>query len=73
VDFMLVIGLIAAFCLIFLLDLPGLLKTNHRVKTLGIYIFLLAAGFVMSLLQVIEKAPPSPVVFIEKVVRSIFY
>ncbi|MCG8515406.1 MAG: hypothetical protein MI740_14805 [Halanaerobiales bacterium] len=63
--------LILAFIMIVLIDLRELLKTDHRIKTMLIYFFLLSVGFTISLLQIIDRAPTSPTVIIEKVVNSI--
>ncbi len=63
--------LILAFIIIVLIDLRELLKTDHRIKTMLIYFFLLSVGFTISLLQIIDRAPTSPTVIIEKVVNSI--
>ena len=63
--------LILAFIVIVLIDLRELLKTDHRIKTMLIYFFLLSVGFTISLLQIIDRAPTSPTVIIEKVVNSI--
>lgn len=64
-----VLALILSFFIVLVLDYRSLLKTNQRVRTWSIYFGLLSIGFLMSLMQVIDKAPPSPVVLIEKVVR----
>jgi hypothetical protein len=66
-----IIGLIAIFSVIGFIDLPGLLKTNQRVKTMIVYFFLLAAGLTISILQLLEKAPVSPAKIIEKMVKFI--
>lgn len=66
-----IIGLIAAFCIVLLIDIPGLLKTNNRIKTTIVYIFLIAAGFTISLLLVTDKAPVSPAKIIENIVKFI--
>ena len=62
--------LILVFITIVLIDLRGLLKTDHRIKTMLIYFFLLSVGFTISLLQIIDRAPTSPTVVIEKIVNS---
>lgn len=67
-----VIGLIAIFVIIILIDIPGILKTNKKIKTMVIYFFLMAAGFVISLLLIIDKAPTSPSKIIERIVKSVF-
>ncbi|MFT9495393.1 hypothetical protein [Anaerosolibacter sp.] len=66
---MFVILLIIGFFFVILFDAWSLLKTNQKKKTIIIYGVLIFTGFLMSLLQVIDKAPPSPVVLIENIVR----
>jgi hypothetical protein len=66
-----VIGLIAVFCIVILIDMPGLLKTNHRIKGMIIYFFLLTTGFTISLLQMMDKAPISPSKIIENMIKFI--
>lgn len=66
-----VIGLIVIFCILVLIDLPVLLKTNNRKKTAVIYIFLMALGFTIGLLQVLGNPPPSPSRIIENIIKSI--
>lgn len=62
-------GLFAAACLV---DLPLLLqKTNKRRKTWIIYAALMSAAYLIALLLVIDKAPLSPSVIIEKVVKMV--
>jgi len=68
-----VIGLIALFIVVILIDARSLMNTNKKKKSIFLYFSLISIGFTMSVLQVIDKAPPSPAVFIEKIVRSIFY
>ena len=66
-----IIGLIAIFGVVVLIDLPGLLKTNQRAKTMIVYFFLLAAGLTISILQILGKAPVSPAKIIEKMVKFV--
>ncbi len=68
---MMVFGLIIAFGIIILIDLPALSKTKNRTRTLIVSIFLIATGFTISLLLVIGKRPTSPSEIIEKIVKSI--
>lgn len=64
------IGLIAFFLIIILIDLRGLLKTDQKVKTIIVYFSLIITGFIISLLQIIDKAPVSPAVIIENMIKS---
>ncbi len=64
-----VIALIIVFILIIMVDISGLIKTNKRLKTMIVYFSLITMGFVISLLQVIDKKPVSPSVIIEKIVK----
>lgn len=66
-----VIGLIAIFIVVVLIDYRTLSNTNKKEKVIIIYIFLMFLGFVISLLQIIDKAPPSPAIIIEKIVGTI--
>lgn len=66
-----IIGLIAIFCIIFVFDLPSLMKNNNKKKTIIVYFILLIAAFSISLLQILDKAPMSPSDFIENIVTSI--
>jgi len=66
-----IIGLIAIFGVVVLIDLPGLLKTNQRAKTMIVYFFLLSAGLTISILQLLDKAPVSPAKVIEKMVKFV--
>jgi hypothetical protein len=68
---MLVIGTIAVFLTIILIDIGALLKTNHKIKTMIVYFSLIIVGFTISILQVIGKAPKNPSIIIEKIVKSI--
>jgi hypothetical protein len=53
-------------------DLPGLLKTKQKAKSIAIYFILVTISFALSILLVLGKAPKSPSVFIEKIVKLIF-
>lgn len=66
-------GLVFGFICIFLVDFRQLLASPNRRKTMIAYFLILTAAFVISLLQILDKAPLSPTFFIEKTVRSIFY
>lgn len=66
-----VAGVIAAFLSIILLDIPTLLKTNKRKKTAIIYFALILVGFTISFLLVLDKAPTSPSVLIEDIIKNI--
>lgn len=68
-----VLLLIVAYILMLLVDFPSLFKEKGRKKIFMVYLSLVTIGFTISLLQIIDKAPPSPAIYIEKVVRSIFY
>jgi len=64
-------GLLAVYLLIFLLDLKVLIEERRETKALAAYFILLSLGFVISLLQIIDKAPPSPAHIIEKAVKFV--
>lgn len=66
-----IIGVIAAFAIIILIDRPVLNKTNKKIKTSIVYFSILTIAFILSLLQVIGKPPTSPSVVIEEIVKSI--
>lgn len=68
---MMVVGLIFAFVILVLIDLPTLLKANHRMKTIIVYTVLMITGFTISLLLVIGKKPVSPSQIIEKIVKGL--
>ncbi|MBS3995330.1 MAG: hypothetical protein KGZ33_06000 [Alkaliphilus sp.] len=65
---MFIVGIVAAFLLIFLLDLKKLINANQRKTTLLAYLLLLTTGFSISLLQILADKPPSPAVYIEKMI-----
>ena len=64
-----VIGLICIFIVVILVDYPSLTKADK--KTNSTYFLLLILGFTISVLQIIDKAPPSPAIIIEEIVRTI--
>lgn len=69
---MVILGIIAAFITITLIDIPSIVKkSKHRVKYIGLYAFILVIGFTISLLQVIDKAPASPANVIESIIKGI--
>ncbi|WP_425447973.1 hypothetical protein [Dethiothermospora halolimnae] len=68
-----IIGLIVLFIIAIIIGLPYILKTNKPKRTAIVYSCLIVIGFVMSLLQIIDKMPPSPVILIEKIVKGVFY
>ncbi|KXZ40669.1 hypothetical protein SAMN05661008_01618 [Alkalithermobacter thermoalcaliphilus JW-YL-7 = DSM 7308] len=66
-----VLGLIAGFIIAIFIDLLELLRSDDKPKIIIIYSLLIIIAFTTSLLQIIDKAPPSPAVFITKIVESI--
>lgn len=66
-----VIGLIAIFIVVILIDYNVLSNTNKKERAIITYAFLMFLGFVISLLQIIDKAPPSPAIIIEQIVSTI--
>ncbi len=69
----LIISLIIAFIAVLAIDFRMLSKQRHKGKIFVSYITLLSIGFIMSLLQILHKEPLSPIYYIEKIVRAIFY
>ncbi len=67
-----IIGLIVVYVLIIVYDIPSILKLKRVLVHLIVYICILLSGFVISLLQIIEKPPISPSVIIENIVKSVF-
>ncbi|KZL92413.1 hypothetical protein CLMAG_22220 [Clostridium magnum DSM 2767] len=53
-------------------DLPGLLKTKKRAKAMALYFIIVFIGLTLSILLVTDKAPVSPSILIEKMVKSMF-
>ncbi|GAB6136907.1 hypothetical protein [Halanaerobaculum tunisiense] len=68
---MLLVGLIVAFFIVVLVDLPGLIKKEKRGRVMFLYFFLLFLGFMISFLQMIDKAPTNPTIITRKIVRLI--
>lgn len=68
-----IILLVFAYILMLLIDFSSLYKEKKGKKIFIIYFSLIFIGFTISLLQIIDKAPPSPAIYIERIVRSIFY
>ncbi|OPJ55382.1 hypothetical protein [Alkalithermobacter paradoxus] len=66
-----VIGLVVAYLVIILIDISDLLKSKEKMKVISIYFSLVIIGFTISYLQIIGKAPTSPSILIENMVRSI--
>jgi hypothetical protein len=56
-----------------LLDLPAILKvkSKKKIKALLAYFLLLAAGFTLGLLLILEREPLSPTVLIERVINLV--
>jgi len=65
------VGLMAIYLLILLIDLAALIENRSKIKTLAAYCILMVIGFTISLLQIIDKAPPSPILIIEKAVKIV--
>ncbi len=63
-----VILLMIGFILLGIFDRKTILK-GKRKKTYVLYFSLLVMGFIIQLLLVIGKAPISPAIIIEKIVR----
>lgn len=66
-----ILSLIVVYCIIILIDIKDLTKTDKMIKSTIIYWGLIGVGFVISLLQVIEKDPMSPTIIIEKLIKLI--
>ncbi len=64
------IPLIIAFVLIIIIDYYSILRSKAR-KLYIVYFLLLSIGFVINLLLIMDKAPISPAVIIERMVKSI--
>ncbi|MBS4539332.1 hypothetical protein GOQ27_12725 [Clostridium sp. D2Q-11] len=68
-----ILGLIVIFLILIIIDIPYILKKKSANRILIVYSLLMIVGFTMSLLQIIDKIPKSPVVLIEKIVTAIIY
>lgn len=66
-----IVGLIIGYCVIISIDLPILMKTNNKKKTLIVYTFILLSAFILSILLIIDKAPISPTIIIENIIKQI--
>lgn len=66
-----IIYLIILFLIIILVDLRHLLKKENMIKYMLLYFFLLAIGFTISLFEILDKAPTSPAIIIEKIVKYV--
>ncbi len=63
--------LIVAFIVVAIIDSRTIINKKLESKTLFIYSFLLVVGFTINLLVVIDKAPTSPAVLIESLIKLI--
>lgn len=63
--------LIFSFLLIVFIDYTDLLKANRKYLAFTIYGLLILSGFTVSMLLLIDKAPVSPAVIIEKLINLI--
>lgn len=68
---MLIVGLTGLFVVAVLLDLPLLLTSKKKKKLAVVYLSILGLAYGIACLQIINKAPPSPSVMIEFIVRLI--
>ncbi len=66
-----IIGLIASFCVIVLIDIRNIFSVNNRRKTIFVYLCLITAAFTISLLLILDKEPISPSEIIEKIINYI--
>ncbi|KGG81251.1 hypothetical protein [Caloranaerobacter azorensis] len=67
-----IFGLIIIYILILIFDIPVILKTNNRRKTIIIYSVLLGVSFIISILLMLEKMPTTPSIVIEQIVKTVF-
>jgi len=65
--------LVFGYIVMILVDFRGLVNSEKKLRTMSVYFTLVTIGFTISILQIIQKEPPSPAIFIEGIVRSIFY
>jgi len=65
-----VLGFIAAYLGIMLMDLPVIVKSNKLKKTIIIYLVILSISFTITLLQALDKTPMSPSDAIAKVIDT---
>lgn len=66
---MMIVGLIIIFGIVILIDLHDLLNSDQRLKAGLIYVVLLGSGFIISFLQLIDRAPTSPAIVIENLIN----
>lgn len=62
------VGLVIAFSIIIFIDLNKLQSADKYKKAIGVYFVILTFGFVLGLLLIIDKAPPSPATYIENAI-----
>lgn len=67
-----VIGLITIYILIAAFDVPVILKTNKKKKTIIVYSILLGLSFIVSILLMLDKIHTTPSIVIESLVKSVF-
>lgn len=63
------IGLIAIYIVIILMDIPGIFKANKKIKFMIVYLGLLSFSFLLSVLELMDKTPVSPTVIIETTLK----
>lgn len=66
-----VFQLILIYFIIILIDIKDLSKADNRIKSTTIYWILIVVGFIISLLQIIEKTPTSPAIIIGKLIKPV--
>lgn len=67
-----IFGLIAIFLIIVVIDIPYIAKKiTGKHRCFAAYGFILITGFIISILQVIERAPVSPSKVIQTIVKGI--
>lgn len=65
------LGLIGVYILIFLFDLPSLIKSKDKKRTIMVYALIFTMGFIISLLQILDKSPITPTIVIEKIFKTV--
>lgn len=66
-----IFSLVGFFIVVILIDIRHLLNSNNRMKTGILYFTLMTMSFVLSLLLVMGRAPTSPAIIIEKIVKTV--
>lgn len=68
-----IFGLIAAFIILALIDLPVIIKKDKgsKLKYFVVCSIILIIGFIISLLQITGNRPPSPSLFIQIIIKGI--